>query len=197
MQKINADKSASVFTDLVANIEKSNPARFYDTNLAFNIGDLGTATGKNSVAPLQQIIQSVRKFVKDKPISISLEDVNAEGLDEATDNVTKGLQEFENVKIQTIGHTFYGPLFPENSMDFIFSLTALHWMPYAPSILDQFSFRMFESQELTPDEEKWRNLRIESFKTFMTSREKELAPGGQLYVTLTGSADETEEAIQG
>ena len=92
-------------------IQAMNPERFNDPKQPFNIGDLGTATGTNSIAPLSSIIERVRDLIPEKPINITLEDINASGLDDAANTVASGLEQHDNVAIKTVGKSFYDSVF--------------------------------------------------------------------------------------
>ena len=114
----------------------------------FNIADFGTADAGTSIPLMYKIISHIRsdKNHRQTPIQILYEDQSGDDWNSLFNNVYNknenkiGInpnhyytQEFENIFVLICGNSFYEQCFMTNSVDFIFSSTALHWLSSIPS----------------------------------------------------------------
>ncbi|KAI9128515.1 hypothetical protein K1719_001508 [Acacia pycnantha] len=92
--------------------------------------------------------------------------------------------------------TFYGTLFPSNSIHFIHSSYSLHWLSQVPKLLreeaktgDEDKGNIYVTSRSPPS---FANQFKKDFNVFLRSRSKELVPGGGLLLTFIGRYDTSQ-----
>ena len=114
----------------------------------FNIADFGTADGGTSIPLMHKIISKIRddEYHKHTPIQILYEDQASNDWNSLFNNVQNRnnnkiqinaneyfTEQFDNIFVLISGSSFYEQCFVSNSIDFIFSSTAFHWLSSIPS----------------------------------------------------------------
>ena len=192
-QRSSALSSITIITSCVKEMIEKNPDRFKNNELPFTIADLGCAGGKNDVPALDSIITLIRETNPELPISVYLNDTPSTDFSLAMKTVNSGLEKHKNVWIYSIGRSFYERLFPENSMDLIFSTSAVHWLPRTPAPLATFSCLLTEEMAATPEGKIWEKESDQYWRLFLELRHKELRRGGHLITTAPGLSDPISE----
>lgn len=162
-----------------------NPARFLDTEQPFTIAEFGCATGAASVLPLKLIIQAIRKLSPEMPVQIFLNDLPENHHSLAIAAVTEGLTPlFEDVFIMVAGKDFTEQVFPTGTIDLAFSFTTIMILPLAPTPRTDNVFFLSTAENLASDMGKeWVAAFNRHWTAFVTNREKELKPHGQLFIS--------------
>ena len=84
-------------------------------------------------------------------------------------------QDFPNVFVTACGTNFYNQCLPPQSVNLIFSSTAMHWLRDKPC---DVSGALHHTMITVPEEEeKFKNQAAKDWETLLLARAKELAPG--------------------
>lgn len=85
------------------------------------------------------------------------------------------LEDFPNVFVTTCGTTFYSQCLPPQSINLLFSSTAMHWLRDKPC---DVTGALHHTMITVPEEgEKFRNQAAKDWETILLARAKELALG--------------------
>ncbi|KAM9968933.1 hypothetical protein ACTFIW_000336 [Dictyostelium discoideum] len=104
-------------------------------NNNIRILDIGCSHGKNSIIVLEPLIEQIRNQWKpnEKVIEIFHSDLSVNDfsiLFNEVYNLNSYSNKTNNIFTYGIGNGFENQLVPNNSIDFIFSFTTLHWVPF-------------------------------------------------------------------
>ena len=92
------------------------------------------------------------------------------------------LADFPNVFVTTCGTSFYSQCLPPQSINLLFSSTAMHWLRDKPC---DVTGALHHTMITVPEEaEKFRNQAAKDWETILLARAKELAPGKFKYCIL-------------
>ena len=95
------------FRNLVKIYHEKNPKRFHQNEVPFTICDYGCTNGGSSVAPLREIINSVRAINPSLPIIVYLNDLPECRFDMTFATVNTGLgDDLQEVYIMAVGKDF-------------------------------------------------------------------------------------------
>lgn len=151
------------------------------TPQSFSIADLGCSSGPNTLSVIQEIVQVI---------------------DEAS-NFYKGLVNINGkqgrkrsgplVFIAGVPGTFYGRLFPANSLHFIHSSNSLHWLSKVPPAIygdrnksiNKGNIYVCESSPAIVSKAYLSQFQ-DDFSVFLQSRSDELVVGGRMVLILLG-----------
>ncbi|KAK1296382.1 Salicylate O-methyltransferase [Acorus calamus] len=167
------------------------------------IADLGCSSGPNSLTLIKQIIQSVdeacHRIDRLPPeFMVSLNDLVANDFY----SIFLGLPEFykmlkrsQSVFFAGVPGSFYGRLFPANSLDFIHSSFSVHWLSQVPKDLFDENGKcinkgnIYISLTSPPSVAKaYEKQFAEDFNLFLRFRSAELAFGGRMVLIMAGRA---------
>lgn len=75
-----------------------------------------------------ECIKTIRKISPSIPIQFYLEDTPANNFDITKYNIENGMKDsgYDNISYSYIAKSFYEPLFPDESIDIIYSNTCVH-----------------------------------------------------------------------
>lgn len=89
--------------------------------------------------------------------------------------------DFPNVFVTTCGTSFYSQCLPPQSVNLVFSATAMHWLRDKPC---DVTGALHHTMITVPEEaEKFRNQAAKDWETLLLARAKELAPGKYTWLT--------------
>jgi hypothetical protein len=167
-----------------------------DSSSPVNIADLGCSTGCNSLDTLETCINAIRDINPEMPINIFLEDTPANDFNITTRLVQEGLSKknIKDIYIYCVSKSFYERLFPENSMDIIFSMTAVLWIREAPCTHDNLIFCYDSKTENDECTKKWRSSAERDWNTFLNHRKIELRSNGILCAFFPAMTEEMSES---
>ena len=177
----------------VKDMINTNPDRFQKTEIPFSIADLGCADGANSVPIFDSLITLIREVNPDLPIQVFLNDTPMNDFTTAMQRISTGLEKHSNVWIYSLGKSFYESLFPENSMDLIFSTASAHWIPRSPAPLTLMNCYLTDEFAATPEGKIWEKEADQYWKSFLELRHKELRRNGRLFIIVPGMSDPSSE----
>lgn len=153
---------------------------------AFTIADYGCADGGTSMPLLYACVKELRKIHGDDlPIQVIYEDqpvndfkslfLRLQGLIPGPKSY---VSDFSNVFVTACGTSFYSQCLPPESLNLIFSSTAMHWLREKPC---NVTGALHHTMITLPEEaEKFRNQAAKDWETLLLARAKELAPSGRM-----------------
>jgi hypothetical protein len=156
------------------------------------VADYGVSQGKNSLAPMQLAVKSLRSKL-DAHRSIFVFHVDLPGNDfntlfEVLDSHTDRYASNDaNVFPCAIGRSFYEQVLPSNYVDLGWSSYAAVWLSRVPALIPGH-FIAFRGTDAVRAE--FARQAAEDWKAFLTLRATELRPGGRLVIVLPARDDE-------
>jgi hypothetical protein len=156
------------------------------------IADYGSSQGKNSLAPIQLAIKSLRTRIGAKrPIVVfhidqPTNDFNSLFEVLATDPGSY-VQEEPNVFPGAIGRSFYERVLPPESVHLGWSSYAAHWLSHIPTLIPDHFSSLLSTSEVRAEFERQA---AKDWKYFLSLRATELFLGGRLVVALPGLSDD-------
>ncbi|XP_050292165.1 probable methyltransferase TCM_000336 [Quercus robur] len=176
------------------------------TPKSLGIADLGCSSGPNTLTFIKDIVEAVertsRKILHPPPeFRVYLNDLPTNDFN----SIFKALPEFYRelkkeknggcpfIFIGGYAGSFYGRLFPNNSLHFIYSSYSLHWLSRVPPGLKDEQDRSINKghiyiSESSPPQVSQAYFKQfqEDFNLFLRSRSDELVVGGQMVLILLG-----------
>jgi long-chain acyl-CoA synthetase len=156
------------------------------------IADYGSSQGKNSLAPIRIAIGNLRpRLGPNRPISVFHVDLPANDFNTlfevlAMDPDSYALDD-ANVFPYAIGRSFYENVLPPDSVHLGWCAYAAVWLSRIPTLISGH----FVSRRGTDAERAaFHRQAAQDWETFLSSRARELRPGGRLVVVLTALNDE-------
>ncbi|CAK9143428.1 unnamed protein product [Ilex paraguariensis] len=171
------------------------------------LADLGCSSGQNTLSIIQSIVDKIegtccktlrkpapefRVYLNDLPTN----DFNT--IFKALPDFYKGLRRgrsYGGPSVYVAGYpgTFYGRLFPDKCLHFIYSSYSLHWLSRVPPALYDEQGRSINKSNIYISEssppqvtQAYFSQFQEDFPLFLRSRSKELISGGQMVLILLG-----------
>ncbi|KAK4284749.1 hypothetical protein QN277_001535 [Acacia crassicarpa] len=188
-------------------LEESLNKVYGTTNVptCFKVADLGCSSGPNTLLLASNMIHIVnetsRRLKVEPPLfQFFLNDLFGNDFN----LIFKSLPQFyDTLKqqdttcfINATPGTFYGTLFPSNSIHFFHSSFCLHWLSQVPNLLrgeakiaNDDKGNIYATSITPPSYGKQFE---RDFKLFLLSRYKELVPGGGMLLTFLGKFDTSE-----
>ncbi|CAN1163549.1 Probable jasmonic acid carboxyl methyltransferase 2 [Linum perenne] len=172
------------------------------------IADLGCSSGPNSLQLVSKIVDLIHSecIIMDRPIpelAVFLNDLPGNDFT----NILRSLPEFyKNLKhaakasddpipigvfVSATAGSFYGRLFPRNSLHFVHSSSSLHWLSQVPlglengAVLNNGQVYITKSSPSQVVEAYTQQFR-KDFSLFLRSRSEELVPTGRVLMSLLG-----------
>lgn len=175
------------------------------TPKTMNIADLGCGSGQNSLVPVNIILEAVKlncgRFRRSMPeFSIFLNDLPENDFNIIFKIIpafveklrAKNGEDFESCFFSGIPGSFYGRLFPSESLHFVYSSSSLHWLSQVPSIPNAMIGELNKGNialGMTSPSGVY-ELYLEQFKTdflvFLKSRSKEIIAKGCMVLSFMG-----------
>jgi len=155
---------------------------------AIGIGDLGCSQGGNSLAPVSLVISRIRQnaALAKVPICVYHEDVSTNDWNsvfKVLDKPESYLKHDEHVFAYACGKSFYKPLFPPETMHFMFSFNALHWMSRVPPVRS-LAYNPHDPNIHPEDHKECARIAEEDLNNFLTYRAVELVKGGKMVLSI-------------
>ncbi|KAG8373222.1 hypothetical protein BUALT_Bualt11G0001200 [Buddleja alternifolia] len=177
---------------------------------SLGIADLGCSSGPNTLSNIKQLVHAVemvcnmqlhqppefRVYLNDLPTN----DFNTifQALPDLYRELNKGIRrrnhDGHGIYIAAYPGTFYGRLFPDNCLHFVYSSNSLHWLSRVPpGIYDEedgvpVNKKSIYISERSPPRvsEAYSRQFQEDFSLFLKSRSQEVVRGGRMVLILLG-----------
>ncbi|KAK7310623.1 hypothetical protein RJT34_08235 [Clitoria ternatea] len=212
----NSSHQSKMMSKVKTNLEESIRTLFGNGNSVpscFKVADLGCSSGPNTLQVAYDIIDIVdnlsRSLDHDTPtFQIFLNDQFLNDFNNIFESLPRFYERLQEAKgdrlspcfVNAMPGSFYGRLFPANSMHFFHSATSLHWLSQAPKGLAKEAGLVNKGNiyftNTSPSEvyQAYLEQFQQDFNLFLKSRAEELVHGGGMVLTFVGR-DETREII--
>ena len=152
---------------------------------AFTVADFGAADGGTSMDMMRRLVRAIRIHEPNRQISVTYTDLPhndfstlfrlSQGL--LGPKTETPLADIPDLFIFGSGTSFYRQIFPDNSLSFGFSATAMHWISSRPCMIADH----VQAVGAAPaEQERFRVQAMRDWETILLARSRELRPGGQL-----------------
>ncbi|KAL9142249.1 hypothetical protein ABFS82_14G156600 [Erythranthe guttata] len=161
----------------------------------FKIADLGCSSGPNALSVISRIIEKIEHLSKENnnEYEVFLSDLHGNDFN----NLFKMLPDFydklttnnPSIKcfVSGLPGSFYGRLFPTNSLDFVHSSYSLHWLSRTPEGLESNKDNICTANTSPPEIlEAYIKQHRKDFSIFLSSRGEEMVRGGRMVLTFVG-----------
>lgn len=162
------------------------------------IADFGASQGHNSMRPMALALDKLAaRAGQDRDVMVAHTDLPHsdftslfEMLASAPDSYLKGRS---HAFASAIGRSFYGRLFPAESLTFGWSSFALHWLSALPSAPGAHIWlnRAAPAEAKAPAQ-----VAAADWRAFLTCRAEELVPGGQLVLVIGALDDDGASGLE-
>ncbi|KAK2641575.1 hypothetical protein Ddye_023338 [Dipteronia dyeriana] len=160
------------------------------------IADLGCATGYNTLATIDLVVETVRvRYLKERGLEPELEvffsDLPSNDFNSLFRSLSKRASSREYYAAGVAG-SFYHRLFPRRKLDIAVSLSALHWLSKVPDeVLDKRSAAWNKGRAWIEGANKqvveaYAKQSEKDLEDFLSCRKEEIARGGLLFILMGG-----------
>ncbi|KAI7746300.1 hypothetical protein M8C21_014843, partial [Ambrosia artemisiifolia] len=199
-------------SDLVKHITLKSLEETYisTTPESLGIADLGCSCGQNTLSTVREMVEVIDKTTLNIPppeYRVYLNDLPTNDFNAVFKilpdfykqlNMARCQKNESSVFIAGYPGTFYGRLFPDKCLHFIYSSYSLHWLSRIPPGLydkdgrsiNKGRFYISESSSLQVFKAYFDQFQ-EDFSLFLQSRSKELLPRGRMVLILLGRRDQS------
>lgn len=164
----------------------------------FGIADFGSSEGRNSMGPMAAAIATIRGRAADVPIAVTHTDVATNDFSSLFALLDGGPPSYlagaDGVYGYAVGRSFYGRLFPSESLHLGWSAIAVHWMSAIPCPIPGHIFSTFARGAVR---DAFAARAAADWRAFLDARACELVPGGRLVVVASGAADDGMAGAEG
>lgn len=170
---------------------------------SLGIADLGCASGPNALSIIKQVVEAVEnasRAIQQPPpeFRIYLNDLHTNDFNTIFQGLPDLYKELDRATkpplyIAACPGTFYGRLFPDHSLHFVYSSNSLHWLSMVPRGIYDEEGRSMNGKSIyisgrSPPAVRRAYLQQfqEDFSLFLKSRSQELVPGGRMLLVMLG-----------
>ncbi|WCJ39324.1 S-adenosyl-L-methionine-dependent methyltransferases superfamily protein [Euphorbia peplus] len=174
------------------------------------MADFGCSSGPNTLIPLSEIIEIIdstcSKLNKKTPnLQYILNDLPGNDFNTIFKSLIPDFHQklqkekgtmFEDCLITAMPGSFYGKLFPSNSLHFVHSSSSLHWLSQIPEGLINESGIFLDKDNICLDksssesvQKAYMNQFDKDFTKFLRSRAEEMVTGGNIVITFIAKSD--------
>ncbi|KAF5755335.1 putative salicylate carboxymethyltransferase [Helianthus annuus] len=200
-------------SDMVKHITLKSLAEAYISTEPESLGiaDLGCSSGKNTLSTIREMVEVIDKTTSNTPppeYRVYLNDLPTNDFNALfkilpdfykevnSERHIRCQKQVSSVFIAGCPGTFYGRLFPNKCLHFIYSANSLHWLSRIPpglydkdgKSINKGSFYISKSSSLQVAK-AYSDQFQEDFSLFLQSRSTELLSGGRMVLILLGSRD--------
>ncbi|KAL5722376.1 tyramine N-methyltransferase [Ranunculus cassubicifolius] len=167
---------------------------------SFTIADLGCSSGPNSLLVISQIIDTIlsmsQKVGRTLPeLQVILNDLPGNDFNTIFKSIPHFIQKLNKDKGDNFVHcfisgvpgSFFGRLFPSQSLNFVHSSYSLHYLSQVPLGIENNKGNIYISKTSPPNAaHAYLSQYQKDFTSFLSSRSKEIVPGGRMVITILG-----------
>ena len=201
----NSRPQGNVAKTLFARIEENVlPHLLIDCNKLFTILEYGAGPGTSSEFVLKPLLQSIHQKQHEQRVMVFFEDLPSNPWGQVFENVPATLSDsgidMNKLHLAGIGKSFYESLLPPDSVDFVYSSTAMHWLPSEEYNALPVSYRhrqIFATPDLMSDEDHktaTHFARTQWAKCFR-HRAEELKSGGYLALAMPADRKNNDDTL--
>ncbi|KAL5697587.1 salicylate carboxymethyltransferase [Ranunculus cassubicifolius] len=163
------------------------------------IADLGCSSGPNSLLAISQIIDSIvsmsQKIGRTSPeFQVILNDLPQNDFNTLFNSIPHFIQELNKEKedivrcfISGVPGSFFGRLFPSESLNFVHSSYSLHYLSQVPPGIENNKGNVYISKTSPVNVlQAYLTQYQKDFNSFLSSRSKEIVRGGRMVITIVG-----------
>nr|XP_043620312.1 benzoate carboxyl methyltransferase-like [Erigeron canadensis] len=169
----------------------------------FHIADLGCSSGPNTLFFVSNIMEEVHEVCKEKKLKppqfqVFLNDLFGNDFNTLFGSLptfyakrNKDNEEnFGRCFISAVPGSFYGRLFPDQSIHFFHSSGCLHWLSQVPKDIENNGLNVFMAKTSPPNVFEMYKMQFQNdFTAFLESRSKEIIRGGHMLLTFGGRSN--------
>ncbi|KAL0376759.1 UNVERIFIED_CONTAM: Salicylate carboxymethyltransferase [Sesamum calycinum] len=171
---------------------------------SLGIADLGCSSGSNALLCIKRLVGAVEKATQQAApeFRVCLNDLPTndfntvfQALPDLYQELKRGRNTDEGPSVYVAAYpgSFYGRLFPENSLHFVYSFSSLHWLSSVPPgiydkqgvSLNRKSIYITKNSPAQVCEAYAKQFR-QDFSLFLNCRSQEVVRGGRMVLLLTG-----------
>ncbi|KAK6130988.1 hypothetical protein DH2020_035269 [Rehmannia glutinosa] len=210
----NSTVQKQIITVASSILEKSVLDSVHKTHpKSMGIADLGCSSGPNTLTVISKIINTIYAASYQMPeLRISLNDLPENDFNSVFISLPDFYSNLEKEKgigvdecfIFGVAGSFYGRLFPKNSLHFVHSSSSLHWLSQVPPVLDKNSGKHLNKGKIyisktSPDcvLKAYLYQFQKDFFDFMRSRADEMVAGGGMLLSFMGRSSSDASAEVG
>ncbi|XP_077230623.1 gibberellic acid methyltransferase 2-like [Tasmannia lanceolata] len=195
----NSDAPASAITLSKPQILKGiKSMKFFEGDTSLRIADLGCATGYNTLATIELVVETLRqRYHKERGQEPEFEAFFSDLPSNDFNSLFRSLPILHDNKKQLyyaagVPGSFYHRLFPKGKLHIAVSLSALHWLSKIPeAVLDKRSpawnkGRAWIDGAKEEVVEAYAKQSEEDLKAFLRCRREEIVEGGMLFILMAG-----------
>src|SRR6476620_4385458 len=144
------------------------------------IADLGAAVGRNELQPMTVAIETLRDAGVSAPITVVHTDIptnDFSALFETVEHDPDTYLRLDDVFTLAAGRSFYGRIFPPESLTLAWSAIAVHWISRIPMPIHGHVYSPFATGGVR---DAFREQSAADWRVFLESRAAELRPGAEM-----------------
>ncbi|XP_059654706.1 loganic acid O-methyltransferase-like [Cornus florida] len=194
-------KSSNVAQEMIneAIAKKLDIKSLISNSNALRIADLGCSVGPNTFIAMQNVLEALEKKCLSQGNASKAPEFQVFFNDHASNDFNTlfaSLPHDRQYFAAGVPGSFYGRLFPESSLHFVYSSSALHWLSKSPEGLLDKNSQAWNKGKIycTSASEEVANAYAAQFtedmKIFRNARAKEIVAGGMMVVLMPGSSDD-------
>ena len=165
---------------------------------ALQIADLGSSQGKNSMLPMRAAIAAVRARSADLTIAITHTDLASNDFTALFELLQSSplsyLSGATNVYAYAAGSSFYGRLFPADTLHLGWNSIAVHWLSAVPCAIPNHIWSPYAQGEVR---DAFRARAAQDWNTFLEARSAELRNAAELVVVASSADDKGFAGAEG
>jgi hypothetical protein len=154
------------------------------------VADLGAAGGRNELQPMTVAIETLRDAGVTAPITVVHTDIptnDFSALFETVEHDPDTYLRLDDVYTLAAGRSFYGRIFPSESLTLAWSAIAVHWISRVPMPIHGHVYSAFATGEVR---DAFREQSAADWRVFLESRAAELRPGAEMVVVGGANQDD-------
>jgi hypothetical protein len=158
------------------------------------IADLGAAGGRNELEPMTVAIDVLRQAGVSGPITVVHTDIPTNDFSSLFETIEHDPATYlaqDGVYTFAAGRSFYGRIFPPDSLTLAWSAIAVHWLSRIPTPIPHHVYSPFATGEVL---EAYRRQAAADWHVFLRARAAELRSGGQMVVVGGANQDDARAA---
>lgn len=165
---------------------------------ALHIADLGSSQGKNSMLPVSAAIAAIRARNAALPVTVTHTDLASNDFTALFELLQSSPQSYlhgaEDVYAYAAGRSFYGRLFPDETLHLGWNSIAVHWLSAVPCAIPNHIWSPYAQGEVR---RAFRARAAQDWNAFLDARAAEFRSSGELVVVASSADDKGFAGAEG